>query len=262
MSDVLTGLLSAIYGTSTASTATTDPSMAILALRRAVTGETKGAAKEAESPAFKRQAEAFKKAIDKAPDIKSALRDPKILSVLMPAMGMPDVVSQPGLVQRALLADPKDTKGLLSRLTDTRWKDVATALDLGNKGLDALKDPELQAKLLKALASGNWRTSQDDVATGVSDALYFQDKAESAKDVYAILGDPVLRRVVTGALGLPDELALQTIEAQGRVVTTRLKLAKLQDSKEVKRLAERYVMNRAMAANGGQATSPLLSLFV
>jgi len=261
MSDVLTGLLAAIYGTSTTSNATTDPSVAILTLRRAKTGEAKGAAKEAETPAFKRQADAFRRAIEKAPDIKTALRDPKVLAVLMPAMGMPDAASQPGLVQRALLSDPTDPKGLLSKLTDTRWKEVATTLDLANKGLDALKDPAMQTKLLDALASGNWRTTQDDTAAGVSDALYFEEKASSAKDVYAILGDPVLRRVVTGALGLPDELALQSVEAQGRTVTKRLKLSKLQDPKEVQKLAERYVMYKAQEANDGQATSPLLSLF-
>ena len=55
---------------------------------------------------------------------------------------------------------------------------------------------------------------------------------------------------------------VQSVEAQARAVTSRLDLAKLQDPREVAKLAERYVVAAAgnAAATTG-AVSPLLGLF-
>ena len=76
---------------------------------------------------------------------------------------------------------------------------------------------------------------------------------EIAEDVFDVLGNPVLRRVVTGALGLPDAIAVQSVEAQGRAVTARLKIESLQDDRAVRKLVERYLLAAAQAT---LATTP------
>ncbi len=58
----------------------------------------------------------------------------------------------------------------------------------------------------------------------------------------------MLRRVVTTALGLPQELAIQSVETQLRAVTSRLDLDKLKDPKEATKLVERYLVARAREA--------------
>ena len=63
----------------------------------------------------------FEAAMAKAKDVKSALQDPRVLAVLLPALGLADQAAYPGLVQRALLADPEDPKGLLASL-DRRFR--------------------------------------------------------------------------------------------------------------------------------------------
>ena len=79
-------------------------------------------------------------------------------------------------------------------------------------------------------------------------------------NIYAVLGDPIIRRVVTGALGLPPEIAIQSVETQARAVRARLDITKLEDPKEVQRLAERYLMNRANE-NAGTNLSNLLTRY-
>ena len=238
-----------------------DAAGAIPALRRALApgAETKALARLAKDPRLSREMEDFAKAAAKATDAKAALRDPRVLNVLVPALGLPDAVGQPGLAMRALLADPKDADGLLARLPDTRWKAAAAALNLRERGVAALRDPKVRASLADGLRRLAWQGELDSAQPGVGDALLFRERASSAKSAYDVLGDPVLRRVVTAALGLPPGIAVQSVEAQARAVTSRLDLKKLQDPREVAKLAERYVVAAANSGTGA-AASPLLGL--
>jgi hypothetical protein len=230
---------------------------AIAALRRALQPgeEAKALARIATEPMQKRAMDQFQKAVAKAPDIKTALKDPRVLQVVTTALGIPDGATQPGLAIQALLSDPKDPKSLVNRLSDTRWKAAAEALQLGTKGIDALRDPKVQTTLNEGLQRARWQDDLETKQTGLGDAVVFQDRAASVGgNVYAVLGDPILRRVITGALGLPESMAVQPVETQARAVQARLKLDKLDNPKEVQRLAERYLANVAM--NETDATAP------
>ena len=238
-----------------------DAASAIPALRRALApgAEEKALARLAKDPQVSRQLDQFNRAVARATDIKAALRDPRVMNVLLPALGMPDAAGQTGLAMRALLSDPKESNGLLARLPDKRWRSAAATLNLKEKGLDALRDPAVQAKLAEGLRQATWQKGLDAEQPGISDALYFQDRAKGAKTIYDVLGDPVLRRVVTTALSLPMQIAVQPVETQARAVTTRLDLAKLQDPRQVQKLMERYVINAA-GGGSGAASSPLAAL--
>lgn len=222
---------------------------AIAALRLAMqpSEETKALARIATEPQQKRAMEQFEKGVAKATDIKAALKDPRVLQVITTALGIPDGASQPGLAMRALLSDPKDSSSLVNRLSDSRWKSAAEALQLGTKGLDALRDPKVQATLKEGLQRAQWQDDLEEKQTGLGDAVVFQERAAAVDgSVYAVLGDPILRRVITGALGLPESIAVQSVETQARAVQSRLDLDKLNNPKEVQRLAERYLMNTAL----------------
>ncbi len=225
---------------------------AIPALRRAMTpaAEAQAMARLSRDPALSRQLDAFARAVERAPDLKTALRDPRVLGVLLPAMGLPDAVGQPGLALRALTSDPKDPEGLLARLPDRRWRAAAETLDLAGRGIEGLRDPALGATLADGLRRLAWQRELDARHPGTGDAVAFQGRAARARSTLDVLGDPVLRRVVTGALGLPPQLALQSVEAQARAVSARLDVARLQDSREAARIAERYVLAAAGSASG------------
>jgi hypothetical protein len=236
---------------------------AIPALRRALTpaAEAQAMARFARDPAIARQMEGFARAVDRAPDLRTALCDPRVLGVLLPAMGLPDAVGQTGLALRALTADPKDAEGLLARLPDRRWRQAAETLDLAGRGLAALRDPKLQATLADGLRRLAWQKELDGTHPGIGDAMAFQQRLATrggvAGGVFEVLGDPVLRRVVTGALGLPPELAVQSVEAQARAVEARMDLSRLSNPREAAKLAERYLV----AASGGGGADGILALF-
>jgi len=91
--------------------------------------EEKGLAREKKDPVTLTALAQFRQALDAAPNIDKALSDPRVLKVLMPALGLPDQVGNPGLVKRALLSDPKENKGVAVQL-GTTWKNAAATLNL------------------------------------------------------------------------------------------------------------------------------------
>lgn len=252
----------ALLGAGTSSSASVDGATAVLALRRAsrADAETKGVGQMAKDSSVKLAIARFTEGVSRAKDVQAALRDPRVLAVLLPALGLPDAVDMPGLAARALASDPADAGSVASRLSDTRWKSAAATLNLAARGMDALRDPAVQNKLASSYTAYQWRLSKDTEAGGISDALYFRNRMATGKalGVYEVLGNSVLRRVVTGALGLPDALAIQEVTTQARAVTSRLDLSKLTDPRQATKLAERYIM-AANGGAGGNATS-LLSL--
>lgn len=249
-----------LFGIPSATMAAGNAATAIPALRRATAAgaEAKGVAREEKDPVTISALAQFRVALDKADSIEKALQDPRILKVLLPALGLAGQENNGGLVRRALLSDPADPKGLAAALGST-WKAAAATLGVHRTGLDGLKDPEMVQRLTEAYVKYQYRSGLDEQQAGLSDALYFLESAKNADDVYDVLGDPVLRRVVTGALGLPDQIAVQSVETQGRAVASRLKVESLQDDRAVRKLAERYLIaaaNRAAETQAAQSTDP------
>ncbi|MBY0339394.1 MAG: DUF1217 domain-containing protein [Acetobacteraceae bacterium] len=231
-----------------------DPSAAIAAFRRATADGAEARALErlSREPQQRRAMEQFRRAVERAPDAEAALRDPRVLTVLAVALGIPEAAGQAGLARRALLADPNERDGLLARLPDGRWREAAASLSLKRRGVATLRDPAVQARLAEGLQRAAWQRELDAAHPGLGDAVLFSERAPGIRSTFGVLGNPVLRRVVTGALDLPPQLALQGVEAQARAVESRLDVARLKQPAAAQRLAERYLIARAREAQPPQ----------
>jgi hypothetical protein len=262
--DLSLSMVQALFGVSSStSTSSGSAAMAIPALQRATDdgAEAKGIEQERKDPVSISALAQFRTALDKADTIETALQDPRILKVLLPALGLSGQEGNAGLVRRALLSDPNDSEGLAAQLGST-WQAAAATLGVHSTGLDGLRDSTLVDNLTNGFLKYQYRTGLDETQAGLSDALYFLESASKATDVYDVLGDAVMRRVVTGALELPDAMAIQSVETQGRAVTSRLSIDSLQDDKAVRKLAERYLIAAANAAaeSSSDASSDPFSL--
>jgi len=240
-----------------------DSAAAVAAFRRVLKPgeEERALGRIATEPQQKRAMDQFKRAVGRAPDVRTALRDPRVLQVITTALGIPEGINQGGLATRVLLSDLSDGRSLANTLGDKRWKSAAETMQLAKRGLAALRDPQLQAGLADGLRRAQWNQNLEAEQAGLGDAVLFRERAMAVdSNIYAVLGDPIIRRVVTGALGLPPQIAIQSVEAQARAVSARLDIRKLEDPKEVQRLAERYLMNRANE-NAAQNGVNLLARF-
>lgn len=107
------------------------PSDAVIAFRRLIVpgAETKGLEQEGKDPITLSAIAQFRQALETAKELDKALSDPRVLTVLMPALGLPDQVGNPGMVKRALLSDPNDPEGVAAQL-GTTWVNAAATLNL------------------------------------------------------------------------------------------------------------------------------------
>ncbi|MCK8783050.1 DUF1217 domain-containing protein [Roseomonas sp. NAR14] len=266
MSAILSAsMVTALFGSSSSGTgsAASNPATAVAALRRATAdgAETKGMARQGKDPATIRQIAQFRTAVASAKSLDAALKDPRVLAVLLPSLGLADQVKYPALAAKVLASDPSDENSTVSKLANSTWTEATKTLGLAGSGLAGLQKSSTLTTIEENFVRYQYRQSLDKESPGISDALYFSENAADNTNVYNVLGNAVLRRVVTGALGLPDQIAVQPIETQATAVTSRLNLATFSDSAAVKRLAERYVMHAAQNQSGTDSGTNLLAQF-
>ncbi len=238
-------MLQAIYGQTTSGAASGDP---LTALKLAETNQTADIASTEKQPAVARDIAAFQKAIAAAPDTATLLKNPDFLKVLLTANGLGDQLAYPALAQKVLLSDPSDSNSLVSRLANTTWTATNKTYQFSTKGLAVIQDPAVQAKLADAYAEVQWRQSLDASTPGLSNALTFRAQAATITSPYDILGNAILRDVVTTALGLPEEIAVQPVETQAAAITSRMALSQLKDPRFVDTLTQRYLLDKQASA--------------
>ena len=234
-----------------------------VSLAQAEAGRTKGIAQEAKDPAVARDVAAFRTAVASAKDLKSLLANPQARAVLLTANGLADQTGYPALAIKALQSDPADPKGLANLLTDKRFLAVAKTYAFAKSGLAVLRQPAALNAIANGYAEVAWRKSLDVNTPGLSAALDFHQRAASITSTLQILGDATLRKVVTTALGLPLQIAIQPLEAQQAAISSRLDITKFKSPKFVESFTQRYLTAAAQnAAMAGPATpTGVLALF-
>jgi hypothetical protein len=87
----------------------------------------------------------------------------------------------------------------------------------------------------------------DQQMPGLGTAILFKQIAGTLDTPVKILGSALGREVVTTALGLPKQLALQSLAAQQKAITQRMDPAKLKNEHFADQIAQRYLI----MLNGG-----------
>ncbi|HET7881873.1 MAG TPA: DUF1217 domain-containing protein [Acetobacteraceae bacterium] len=261
--DIGTAMLNTIYNgaTLTASTATSTGNP-LTDLKLAQANETKAVAQEAKTPQVQRDIAAFTAGLAKAKDIQSALANPNVMKVLLTANNLSKYIQYPALAQKALLSDPAQSDSLVNKLSDTNLLNAAKAFDFAKNGLKALQNQKVIASITNGYAEVLWRQSLDKATPGLSNALAFLGQAKSITSVDDILGDPVNRAVVLTALGIPQQVAFQSLTAQETAVSSRLDVKKLQDPKFVTSLTDQYLLAMQQQAQSSTTSTDLATLAV
>jgi hypothetical protein len=257
---ILNALNSGTTGTASTAVSTGNP---LVDLKLAQTNETADVAREAKDPQVARDIAAFKQGVANAKTITTALSNPNVLKVLLTANGLGSQVQYPGLAKKVLLSDPSVSDSLVNKLASSTWLATVKAYNFSKNGLAGLQNPKVIASLANGYAEVMWRQSLDKATPGLANALAFIGQAKSVKTVDDILGDSVNRAVVTTALGIPQQIAFQSLTAQEQAITSRLDVRKLQDPKFVTSLTDQYLvtMQRNAQASAGSGTD-ILSLSV
>jgi hypothetical protein len=259
----ITSILTTAYGGSLTGAQPASTQNPVVALQIAQRNETRDIKAEAQQPAVQRDITAFTKAVKGATSVKQLLANPAVLKVLLTANGLGTKAGFPALAQKALMSDPADPKSLANQLASSngQWLSTARIYQFATKGLAVIQNPKAISTITNGYAEVLWRQSLDQQTPGLSDALYFLQNAQNFTSATQVLGDSVMRTVVTTALGIPPQLAYQPLPTQERAITSRLNISNFQDLKFIQSFADRFLtVKQASAQSSVGSLSNLMSL--
>lgn len=165
----------------------------------------------------------FKKNIAKFDSVESLLKDRRMSRVLLSAYDLQDEQAMGiGRIKKVLTEDPTSSNALSAKLADSRFAAMAKELRL-DKGLDSLKSNTFLTKLDSKYIQSEFEQALGRQDPALRQAAYFaRNAASKTTNIYSILGDKIVRDVVTNTLNIPAQLAIQPVETQARAITARL----------------------------------------
>jgi intergrase/recombinase len=154
------------------------------------------------------------------------LKDTRGTQFLLDAYGVKGIdATATTTLKKVFSQDPTVKGSLVSTLNNPELTTLSTDLRL-DKGTTKLSRPEFLDTLQTNYVQNMFEEALGDQDDALRQAAYFARNSSTIKDVYSVLGDKVLRSVVTSTLNLPTELAIQPIESQAAAVAKRVDVTK------------------------------------
>jgi hypothetical protein len=219
------------------------------ALANAEKNEAKQIQQIAKDPIVKKELERYVKVVKEAETIEDVLDDPVARRVFLKANGLGDQADAVALAKKALTSDLGDSDSLAYRLASVNgnWLSTAKKYDFHTVGVELLKLDIALEEVASNYVGEKRLDMLDEQLPGLGSALLFKKIAKDLDTPIKILGSALGREVVTTALGLPQQMAIQSLEAQEKAITQRLDPKKLKDPEFVDKLVQRYLIQ----LNGG-----------
>ena len=186
-----------------------------VALENAEKNEAKQLAQIAKDPVVKKDLARYAKVVKEAKTLDDVLNDPVARQVFLKANGLGDQVDAVGLAKKALMSDVGDAGSLANRLSsiNSNWLTTVQKYNFKTFGL-ALLNLNISIEEVSDNYVGEKRLDMlDEQMPGLGSSILFKRIAANLDTPIKILGSALGREVVTTALGLPKQIALQSLEA-------------------------------------------------
>jgi hypothetical protein len=222
-----------------------------VALTNAEKNEAKQLKQVADEPMTKKDIERYTKVAKAAKKLDDVLNDPVARKVFLKANGLGDQVDAIALAKKALASDPSKLDSLANRMASTNgaWIDTVKKYRFDLLGVNVLKTPTALKDVADNYVGELRLDSLDQQVPGLGSAILFKRIAKTLDTPIKILGSALGREVVVTALGLPKQIALQSLEAQSKAISQRMDPKKLKDPEFVDKLVQRYLIQ----LNGGMS---------
>ena len=250
----------AVYGLSIGSGSTI--SSAVVAYKSAIKDADAQITQGEKDATIANEIKYFKSKVGNLKSVADLYKDQRLVNFVMKGVGLGDKSDMMGIFKKAMSESPDADTSLVNKLGDKSWLAAAQTLKMDSTGVTTLQSAEMIDLLSKQYARSGYQTSLREKNSAVPLALYFKDNASKVTSYYGILGDSTIRKVVTTALGLPDELAYQPVATQAKAIQAKFDLADLQSPEKVERFVAKFlVMADAKNNVSSSSKSYLVNLF-
>jgi hypothetical protein len=177
------------------------------------------------SAAVERDVKAFKEQVANVKTTDDLFKNRRLMSFVLTGYGLESELNSIGRIKGVMMSDLSKPTSIANILKDRRYREIAGDLQMFRTGLETLKKSGTIDKLVDRYVSAQYELTISKDAPSLREARYFAKNIGKVTNVYEILGDIVLRKVVTTALGLPEQIAIQPVETQAELIKNRLDIS-------------------------------------
>lgn len=189
-------------------------------------------------------------------------RNHRLLKFVLSAYDMETEAQYPGKIRKILESDLSDPDSLANRFKDPRFQQLAKDLSLNVMGVTRLKLGSTIQDITTRYERVSYEKHLDEQAPGVRAAIEFNRRIKDVTLTVQLLGDNVMREVVTVANNIPKEIAYQEVESQVTAVERKVDLNTLKsDQNEVEKMVMRYLTFKDGGFTSASSKSYLTNLF-
>jgi hypothetical protein len=210
-------------------------------------------------PQVQRESEYYLENIEKVKSIEDFIGNDRLYRYAMKAFGLEDMTYAKAFMVKVLKEGVTDTDSFANKLSDKRYQAFAETFDFARYGeTTTVFNRTRQGTVDKFVR----QTLEEDVGNqneGVRLALYFKRKAPEITDLYSILADTALAKVVRTVLGMPDSFAMIDIDKQVELIGRSIDVEDFSDPKALEKLLTRFTSMWEIA-NPAASTLPNISI--
>jgi hypothetical protein len=194
----------------------------------------------AKKPDVSRDTEYYLAHIGKVATIDDFLKDFRLFSYAMKALGLSDMIYAKAFMRKVLAEGTSDSKSFANKLSDPRFREFANTFNFASLGSRATHTNAAQGGTVSKYVQGVMEEDAGSQNEGVRLALYFTRKASSIRNPFSILADKALTQVVQTALGLPANISASNIDKQAAMLSKLITFSDFQDPAKVNKFAQRF----------------------
>jgi hypothetical protein len=197
----------------------------------------------ADSPQVERKLDYFRENAPKVESLDDLMNDRQLLEVTLTAFGLEDDLNAKGRIRAVIEEDWKSPESLANRLREPRYGELARFFKFSDFGLDLFQRDANINQLEQRYLRNAMEKEIGNQLPSLRQAAYFARNIDKADDALGILGDRVIRSVVTETLQLPEQIAVQSVDTQARAIESRLDIDAFQEIDALANLSRREIDN-------------------
>ncbi len=205
--------------------------------------------------------EYYRTNITEIESLDDLFKDHRLLSFVLSSYDLESEIQYPGKIRKIIESDLSDVDSLANRFQDPRFQKLAQDINFHILGVTKLKFETTTDDMVKRYERLEYERHLDEQAPGVRAAIEFERRIKDVSKTVQLLGDSVLREVVTVANNIPKELAYQEVGSQVTALERKIDVNALKsDHTEVEKMVLRYLTFKD-SGGAGSPQSYLLNLF-
>lgn len=182
--------------------------------------------KFAKTKPVQKEIDYFREKVKELKNPEDLFKNRRLMQFVLSAYSMDDELQYMGRMKKILLSKLTDTDSLAQKMADPRFREINQDLLMGDFGVNVLKSSSMVEKLVDRYITNEYEKDLGNQNPALREASYFLRKIGTVKSSLDILGDKILRSVTTYTLGLPDEIAFQSIQRQQQLIDKRIDVTK------------------------------------